>query len=649
MCYPKIDNPPKTHISHRALREHGDILLKLLIFPLRSLRLCARQKSLNHALPLIIFLSILLTPLHACNAKDEASLDLADNVILYEDWEKKNFKNWDDDFSQGDNTIESDPVFAGEYAIKQRASNPGSLVHFFGDHPGVDKKTIEDVTLESYLYFPPEFQWPADGVTLWTMACFEGWSAGYNKAKGSGKPLTWAPFYVMIALKGNGAPLMFLTRADGLGGPGDLYRTLGQNIGETKPIESGAWIKLKLRLKLNTLGNKDGVFQLWINDDLKCNYSDINFRGNYQKFGWNHLMMSFLGNPTKSESQWISRDNILLTAGESTSTVPMVRKKIVKQSSPVQKTTEMTPSDGKETIFFEELFEDTNFSDRGWYDNTALILSEKEHIPGSKSSAEFHFKKGAKTPDSGSAIRHKFPETESVYVSFYVKYSENWEGSNKPYHPHEIYLLTNKDGDWAGPAYSHLTAYIEQNEGEPKLAIQDGKNIDEANINVDLTDKTENRAVAGCNGNTDGTGKTTCYRAGSVHWNGKSWKAGAVLFSDEPGRSCKSDWHFVEAFFKLNSIQDGEGIPDGVVKYWFDGKLIINHENILLRTGLHPEMKFNQFLLGPYIGDGSPVEQTMWVDNLTLANQKPTQHAKRFPKRSETLKSPTGLTIKVVQ
>jgi len=293
-------------------------------------------KSLNCVLPLIIFLSFLLAPLHSCNAKNEAPPDLADNIILYEDWENKNLKNWDDDFRQGDTTIENEPVHEGKYAIKQRASEPGSLVHFFGDHPGVDKKTIDDVTLESYLYFPPGFQWPSDGVTLWTLASFEGWGAGYDKAKGAGKPLAWAPYYIMIALKGNGAPLAFLTRADDLGGPGELYRTYAQNIGETKPIELGAWTKLKFRLKLNTPGKYDGIFQLWINDDLKCNYSNIDFRGSYEKFGWNHLMMSFLGSPSKADSQWISRGNILLTAGEATSSVPRVRKKIVRKASTPQ-------------------------------------------------------------------------------------------------------------------------------------------------------------------------------------------------------------------------------------------------------------------------------------------------------------------------
>jgi hypothetical protein len=226
MSYPKIDNLAKNQISHRALRANRDNLFKLFILSLRSLRLCARPKpfyecikignALNYALPLFVFLLTFFTPPPPCHAETDPAKILADNVILYEDWKNKNFKNWDDDFRKGDTTIESDPVHEGKYAIKQKASDPGSLVHFFGDHPGVNKKTMDDVTLESYLYFPPGFQWPSGEITLWTLASFEGWGAGYNKAKEAGKPLTWAPYYIMIALKGNGAPLAFLTRADGL-------------------------------------------------------------------------------------------------------------------------------------------------------------------------------------------------------------------------------------------------------------------------------------------------------------------------------------------------------------------------------------------------------------------------------------------------
>ena len=84
-----------------------------------------------------------------------------------------------------------------------------------------------------------------------------------------------------------------------------------------------------------------------------------------------------------------------------------------------------------QTIFFQELFEDTDFNSRGWYDNTNLQLSSTEHIPGSSSSVEFHFNLGETTPTSGGAVRHKFTDTDEIYVSYWIKYSSNREKSNR--------------------------------------------------------------------------------------------------------------------------------------------------------------------------------------------------------------------------
>lgn len=276
------------------------------------------------------------------------------------------------------------------------------------------------------------------------------------------------------------------------------------------------------------------------------------------------------------------------------------------------------------TKLLEEQFEDANFTARGWYDGAGLALSSAEHLPGSMKSAEFHWRKGASSPSPGNALRRKFTPTDTVHVSYWVKYSTNYTGSNKPYHPHEFLLLTTQNGDYAGPAYTHLTGYIEQNEGTPVLAIQDGQNIDETRIGQDLTAITENRSVAGCNGNNpDGYASVDCYLSGNSHWNGRVWKAARVYFHDTPGPNYKSDWHHVEASFKLNSISDGKGVADGRLNYRYDGMLIIEHTNVIMRTGAHPDMKWNQLLVAPYIGDGSPVDQTMWVDDLQITTTRP--------------------------
>jgi hypothetical protein len=277
-----------------------------------------------------------------------------------------------------------------------------------------------------------------------------------------------------------------------------------------------------------------------------------------------------------------------------------------------------------------EDFEDTRFISRGWYDATGYTVTASEHIPGSTKSLELDFAKGATTPPPHSAMRVRFPASDAVYLSYWVKYSANWVGSGLTFHPHEFQFLTNEDPPYLGPSATHLTTYVEhnyRNGGIPVLRMQDALNIDTTRLNQDLSGSSENRAAGGCNGNSDGY-PTNCYRTGATWSNGKSWMASAPAFLPTPGPGYKNDWHHVEAYFKLNTIQGGKGQQDGIARYWFDGQLVLDEDNVLFRTGVHSTMMFDQFLIAPYIGGtakrrGSPVAQSMWVDNLIIAAARP--------------------------
>jgi hypothetical protein len=285
----------------------------------------------------------------------------------------------------------------------------------------------------------------------------------------------------------------------------------------------------------------------------------------------------------------------------------------------------VTGGSGGGTVLITEGFEDGSFAARGWYDNPGLTTTTAQAKTGNR-SLEVHFTAGATNPTYGSAARHLFTATGTVYLSYWVKYSTNWVGSGKTYHPHEFLFVTTEDDQYVGPAYTYLTTYVEdnyQNGGVPVLAMTDGKNIDVSRIGQDLTGVTENRAAAGCNGNTDGYA-TGCYAVGGgLYNNEKIWRAAQPAFLPNPGPGYKNDWHLVEAYFQLNTIVNGVGQTDGVARYWVDGQLVIDHSNVLFRTGVHGAMKFNQLLVAHYIGDGSPVDQTMWIDDLTVATAKP--------------------------
>src|SRR5262249_4781645 len=102
-------------------------------------------------------------------------------------------------------------------------------------------------------------------------------------------------------------------------------------------------------------------------------------------------------------------------------------------------------------------------------------------------------------------------------------------------------------------------------------------------------------------------------------YNGTSYDSRERLFTDDA-------WHCVEALFRLNSLDGGRDRPnaDGVVRAWFDGRLVIDRTDVVLRSTDFPDMKFNQFLLAPYFGPGLlPHEQALWIDELAVGTKRP--------------------------
>ena len=267
-------------------------------------------------------------------------------------------------------------------------------------------------------------------------------------------------------------------------------------------------------------------------------------------------------------------------------------------------------------IYINENFGSDGFSG-SWYDNIDVAVNPQEGAIRS-GALEYRYLENSEYPLSGTISRHAIPATDQVYLRYYIKYSNNWVGSNLPYHPHEFYLLTNKDSDWQGPGVSRLTIYFEQNAGQYRVGLQDSSNIDHSRIGSDLSDVSESRAVAGCNGSLDGV-VGDCYNAGSSSRNGKVYHAtDGYLFRGSAGLS---QWHLVEAFVKLNRISDNKGADNGEVMVWINGEIVLKLDNVLFRTQQHVDMMFDQFSIGPYIGGGgSPIAQSFWVDDLIVAS-----------------------------
>jgi hypothetical protein len=249
------------------------------------------------------------------------------------------------------------------------------------------------------------------------------------------------------------------------------------------------------------------------------------------------------------------------------------------------------PAERPPAVLFSESFDDPRLLQRGWYDGDRFTISDKQPYAGA-GCIEYGWKAGATNPASSSGIRHLFAATDTVYLRFSIKLSRGWGWSGRPYHPHLMHLMTTENEKYRGPAASHLTVYIEPWNGKLRLAAQDIQNKDTPH------------------GLTQGP-----LRGG---YNGQFYDSNEVLFTDD-------GWHCVEAMFQLNSLdlKADRTNADGIVRGWFDGKLVIDRIDVVLRSTDFPKMKFNQFLLTPYFGPGLlPHAQTLWIDELAVGTKR---------------------------
>jgi hypothetical protein len=286
------------------------------------------------------------------------------------------------------------------------------------------------------------------------------------------------------------------------------------------------------------------------------------------------------------------------------------------------------------TELFREDFDEANLIGQGWYDGATATIDTAQHAPDSAASLVCRFEAGAQKCSGGQPSRRGFEASESVYLGFWMKFSENWIGSGKPYHPHLFNLFTNADGEFVGPSATHLTVYAEVNAGIPLLALQDSSNVDAgcivhpdgsfAGCGGDPHGYTfgERRSVAACNGISGDLELRSCYPTGADWYSWRGWKGRFASFGDVAPHE-KQRWQHVEVYFQLNSVADGRGVPDGRIRWVQGGQTLIESDRILFRTGAHPQMKFNQLALLPYMFDGSPRDQRMWIDSLVVATARP--------------------------
>lgn len=241
-------------------------------------------------------------------------------------------------------------------------------------------------------------------------------------------------------------------------------------------------------------------------------------------------------------------------------------------------------------LLFSESFDDADLAKRSWYDGAKFrIVGDSWAGPG---CIEYEWASPDASVSGTSVVRRLFEPTDEVCLRFYLKLSKGWGWTGRDYHPHLLHFLTTENSKWHGPAASHLTLYVEPQNGKLRLAAQDIQN------------------QSAPHGLTQGP-----LQGG---YNGTFYDSATALFTDD-------QWHCIEACFKLNTLDLSKDQPnrDGVVRAWFDGQLVIERTNVILRSTDFPKMKFNQFLMAPYFGPGLlPHAQKLWIDELAVGRKR---------------------------
>jgi len=438
----------------------------------------------------------------------------------------------------------------------------------------------------------------------------------------------------------------YITRENGYSNPPEIYLNVSGStfasgklvvllrsseyldLVDVSAFNDNQWHCHELRIKLNSNGQSDGIIQYWLDGVLKASFTNRNMTDGGATNLAIHRFGVGIGNVSDSDwyqSAWsaIAFDNIVLSTD---------------YVGPIGGSPSPSPSgDQTRTIYLNEGFDDTNYVSRGWYDYSAPVIDTNTKYSGS-GSLRHDFPVGSNGP-TGVIRRHAITASDSVYVRYFIRFGSGWQGFGTN-SPHMAYLLTTGNNDaYSGLAWTKTLGYIEVNGSTsnvhvPTLKLQDSENINTGFINQN-TCSTESRAVNGCNGNCDGH-SSDCYQSGGYWYNGRAFTASTSQVVD-------TNWHKVEAYFKMNTISGGVGQANGQLKMWWDGVLVVNHEDLIIRTAQNSTMQWNQIIIAPW-GAASPIAQTFWIDDLEVANLPPSG-IEPTPPSTTPPSAPSGLRI----
>ncbi|BBO67258.1 hypothetical protein DSCA_11880 [Desulfosarcina alkanivorans] len=435
-------------------------------------------------------------------------------------------------------------------------------------------------------------------------------------------------------------------------GSGGWATTMGRSIYEGG---DGQWHYFEAHIKIDTNGS-NGIMEMWIDDRKIIDEHNVDWGGFTQgNLGIRHILIGSNQEDVAASSgcQPVDFDDIAISStgriGPLGST-PITTDPAPTCSDGVQNGDEtgidcggsclpcnsydpVDPVTGlmKQTQIMSESFENNSWSSRGWYDGTDSTGTALGGYQGN--ALRWTWTTGSTRPTGFSTIRRVLDESvDEFLIEYYVKHDTGWQGSGLAWHPHLIHVLSSEDTAYQGFAGSNSNLYFESivSNGKNYPVIHHQDLVRAVSGTNDLTEVTESRSANHCDTPYALTGATsgTCYDSGGWY-SASTWNPKTVAIP-------ANVWTKITAYVKMNTFSSGVANFDGIMKLWVNDSLAIDSNTVLYAAGAYEGATWDKLALAPWIGDGSPVNQTMWLDELSIWSVQDT---------GNTIDPPSGVTL----
>lgn len=229
------------------------------------------------------------------------------------------------------------------------------------------------------------------------------------------------------------------------------------------------------------------------------------------------------------------------------------------------------PCGGGRNPIWSEPFDDADFGSRGWQDDYGNVWVDPTVKWSGPASWRIAWDAGATNArnEAGTgtvmSIRRVIGngQRDELYLEWSWRLGSDYVGSGQPYHPHLLHLI---DSLWGSLAAGELGVYFELDGRKPRFGLRVGP-------------------------------------PGGSYW-GDLYTADYTLALDT--------WYRFGAHVKMNTV----GQANGSLELFVDGTRVLSLHDLVYRNraGVH----FHTFAAAPWIGDGSPQAQKLWMDELAI-------------------------------